>query len=306
MTTTSSASFEAAARAATAGHLDRLRGGRHASLPGFAVELAFGDVLHDAVGHQVPQRAAFCGAPTAVGGRDCQRRDFDQCQRVFRQPVEDAGEMFAAQFVARPADPDEPRHREQFLQVLPRQDGGQRVGAGDEVQVGVGVEGVQIPQCVLGVGGPAAVDVDAADREAGVGRGGDHGHQVAVFTGADLAAFQPGLTGRHEHHFVEIEQVGHLAGRDQVAVVDGIERPTHHSQPPLLHGLPAYLSSVARARFTRASLQRDGARRRSQRVRSGSIHRRAQLETGQTGSSWSITAASCLAERHSCMVITSW
>ena len=27
--------------------------------------------------------------------------------------------------------------------------------------------------------------------------------------------------------------------------------------------------------------------------------------TSQTGSSWSMTAASCLAERHSCMVITS-
>jgi hypothetical protein len=28
--------------------------------------------------------------------------------------------------------------------------------------------------------------------------------------------------------------------------VDGIERPTHHSQPPLLHGLPAYLSGAER------------------------------------------------------------
>ena len=207
---------------------------------GFAVELALGDVLHDAVGHQVPQRAAFCGAPTAVGRRDRQRRDLDQGQRVIGQPVEHAGEVFAAQLVAGPADPDEPRHREQFLQVLPRQDGRQRVGAGDEVQLGVRVERVQIPQRVLGVGGTAAVDVDPAHREAGVGRGGDHRHQVAVFAGADLAVLLPGLTGRHEDHLVEVEPVGHFAGGDQVAVVDGIERPTHHSQPPLLHGLPAY------------------------------------------------------------------
>ena len=109
-----------------------------------------------------------------------------------------------------------------------------------------GFSAVQIPQSVLGVGGPAAIDVDAADREAGVGRGGDDRHQVAVFAGADLAPLQPGLTGRHEHHLVEVEQVSHLAGRDQVTVVDGIERPTHHSQPPLLHGLPAYLSGVER------------------------------------------------------------
>ena len=41
----------------------------------------------------------------------------------------------------------------------------------------------------------------------------------------------PGLAGRDEHHFVELEQIGNLAGRDQVAVVDGVERPTHHPQP---------------------------------------------------------------------------
>ncbi len=138
-----------------------------------------------------------------------------------------------------------------------------------------GLQCLQIPQGVFGVGEPAAVDVDAADREARVGRGGDHRHQIAVFAGADLAAFQPGLTSRHEHHLVELEQISDLAGRDQVPVVDGIERPTHDSQSPLLHGLPAYLRFVVRFR------------------------------PRQTGSSWSITDASCLAERHSCMVMTS-
>jgi hypothetical protein len=32
-----------------------------------------------------------------------------------------------------------------------------------------------------------------------------------------------------------------------VTVVDGIEGPAHHAQPPLLHGLPAYLSGVEEA-----------------------------------------------------------
>lgn len=32
---------------------------------------------------------------------------------------------------------------------------------------------------------------------------------------------------------------------------------------------------------------------------------RAPAETPQTGSSWSITAASCLADRHSCIAMTS-
>ncbi|EUA18251.1 hypothetical protein I552_9477 [Mycobacterium xenopi 3993] len=35
----------------------------------------------------------------------------------------------------------------------------------------------------------------------------------------------PGLAGGHEDDFVELEQVGYLAGGDQVAVMDGIERP---------------------------------------------------------------------------------
>ena len=36
---------------------------------------------------------------------------------------------------------------------------------------------------------------------------------------------------------------GHLAGGDQVTVMDGVERPTHDShRAALLHGLPAYLS----------------------------------------------------------------
>jgi hypothetical protein len=41
----------------------------------------------------------------------------------------------------------------------------------------------------------------------------------------------PRLAGRHEHDLVELEEVGNLAGRDQVAVVDGVERPTHHAEP---------------------------------------------------------------------------
>ena len=132
---------------------------------------------------------------------------------------------------------------EQLFPALPGQDRFQRVGAGDEIQLRVGVERVQVAQRVPGVGGPAAVDVHAAHREAGIGRGGDHRHQVPVLRSRDVAALLPGLTAGHEHDFVEVEQVGNLAGGDQVAVMDGIERPAHHAEPAklLLHGLPAYL-----------------------------------------------------------------
>lgn len=61
-----------------------------------------------------------------------------------------------------------------------------------------------------------------------------------------MPVFLPGLAGRHEDDFVEREQVGYFAGGDQVAVVDGVERPTHHAESatPLLHDLPAYWSGV--------------------------------------------------------------
>lgn len=38
----------------------------------------------------------------------------------------------------------------------------------------------------------------------------------------------------------------------------------------------------------------------------GLCHNGSGRPPAHTGNSWSITAASCLAERHSCMVITSW
>jgi hypothetical protein len=41
----------------------------------------------------------------------------------------------------------------------------------------------------------------------------------------------PWLAGRDEHHLVEFETVGDLTRGNEVAVVDGIERPTHHTEP---------------------------------------------------------------------------
>ena len=94
----------------------------------------------------------------------------------------------------------------------------------------------QVGERVDRVGGAAPVDVHAAHREARIGRGGDDRHQVAVLGRADRAlGLLPGLAGRHEHDLVEAEQPGDLAGGDEVAVVDGIERPTHDPDPATCH-----------------------------------------------------------------------
>src|SRR6476659_3997947 len=218
---------------------------RHARLGG--VELAFGHVLHDAIGHQVPDRPVLSGTLAAVGRRDRKRGHLDEGQRVSRQLSERRRDVLAVEVVAGAADADEPGDREHFLPVLPRQDRGKCVRAGDEVEVRVGVERAQIAQRVLGIGRAAAVDVHPAEREPGVGRRGDDRHQVAILGSGDVAmVLLPGLAGRDVHHFVELEQIGNLAGRDQVAVVDGVERPTHHPHPPSRsHKQPAYGSANA-------------------------------------------------------------
>src|SRR5690606_29300612 len=108
---------------------------------------------------------------------------------------------------------------------------GQGVGAGDEVEVVVRTLLTQVTQGVIGECRTLAVDVHARDREAGVRGGGDDRHEVPVLGGTDRAVvLEVGLAGWHEHNLVQLEQRGGLAGRDQVAVVDGIEGATHHAQ----------------------------------------------------------------------------
>ena len=70
-----------------------------------------------------------------------------------------------------------------------------------------------------------AVDVDAADPEAGVARGGHDSHEVAVLGGGHGAvALLPGLAGGDEDDLVEPEPVRDLGRGDEVAVVHGVER----------------------------------------------------------------------------------
>jgi hypothetical protein len=121
--------------------------------------------------------------------------------------------------------------REDLFGILPEQDLLQRVGAGDEVQLGRRPAHLaQVTQCVDGVRGARALDVDPADLEPRVGRCRDNGHQVPVLGRADLdVALLPRLAGGHEHDLVEREPVGDLARGDEVTVVDRVERAAHDS-----------------------------------------------------------------------------
>src|SRR6187399_85317 len=55
------------------------------------IEVVLGDVLHDAVGHEVPDRLAGGAALAAVTGGDGQRRDLDQGEALGRDARQQAG-----------------------------------------------------------------------------------------------------------------------------------------------------------------------------------------------------------------------
>ena len=112
------------------------------------VEPPLVDVLDDAVRHEVPDRLAPADPVAAVGRADRQRRHLHQADPAF-------GQVRVGEVVARPGHADEVRQVEQLLVVPPGDDLGERVGAGDEEQLGVRVAAAAVPQRVDGVGGPA-------------------------------------------------------------------------------------------------------------------------------------------------------
>ena len=71
----------------------------------------------------------------AVGGGDGQRRDLQHRHPLGRDRAQRRGVHLGAG----PGAPDEVGELEQLVGVAPGEDLGQRVGAGDEVEVGVGM-----------------------------------------------------------------------------------------------------------------------------------------------------------------------
>ena len=60
----------------------------------------------------------------------------------------------------------------------------------------------------------------------------------------------PGLPGRYENDFIEVEATGDLAGGDEVAVVDRIKGATHDAKPvPFMRLGTALPGKACRARW---------------------------------------------------------
>ena len=121
---------------------------------------------------------------------------------------------------------DEVGQAPELLGVLPREDPGERVRAGDEEELGVRALGGEVAQGVDGEGRSLAVDVDPGHGEARVRCRRDDGHQVAVLGGGDLpTVLLPGLPRGNEDDLLELEERLHFRGGDEVPVVDGVEGP---------------------------------------------------------------------------------
>ncbi len=141
------------------------------------------------------------------------------------------GQSLVGQLVPGPGDADEVRQLPELLGVLPREDLGEGVGAGDEEQLVVGPLRPDVAQGVDRERRAGPVDVDPADGEARVGGRRDDGHEVAVLGGRDVAVgLLPRLPGGDEDDLVEVEARLDLAGGHEVTVVDRVERPTHDAE----------------------------------------------------------------------------
>ena len=104
------------------------------------------------------------------------------------------------------------------------------VGPRDEEQLDVrAVELLEQLHRVRRVGRPDAVDLEPGHGEAGVGRGAQHGHHVAIL-GIGVGLLLPRLAGGHEHHPVEAEVVQRLGRDHEMPRVDRVEGPAHDAQ----------------------------------------------------------------------------
>src|SRR5271154_4384955 len=162
-----------------------------------AIQSAFRYVLYDAVRYQVPDGFPGLYPGAALGGRNGQRRDLHQAYLAVRQAL--VGEQ-----VTWPGTAYEMCQAEQFVRIVPGQDLGQGIGAGDEVEL-VSRLGLspQVLQSVDRVGRARTVDIYPAHAEPRVGGSSDHRHQIPVLGCGNYASLLlVRLAGRDEDNLI--------------------------------------------------------------------------------------------------------
>src|SRR5665647_1083421 len=116
------------------------------------------DVLDYPIGNQIPDRETPAHSRPAVSRRDRQCRNLQQAYVLV-------GQSRNTQLMSRATHSHEMSEVPQLSNVLPVQDLGDRIRAGDEEEFRVRALGVQVPQGVYRVRRPRAVDVHTADGE---------------------------------------------------------------------------------------------------------------------------------------------
>src|SRR5699024_3947111 len=103
-----------------------------------------------------------------------------------------------------------------------------RVRAGDEEEFVSRILGTDITQRIHRVRLSATIDVDPADRETEVRGGSHHSHQITIL-GHRYSATRllPGLAGRNENDLIQPEPRLHLAGGNEVTMVNRVEGAAH-------------------------------------------------------------------------------
>src|SRR5699024_7807588 len=109
----------------------------------------------------------------------------------------------------------------------------------------------------------ATIDVDPADRETGVRGGSHHSHQITIL-GHRYSATRllPGLAGRNENDLIQPEPRLHLAGGNEVTMVNRVEGAAHDADATCAHyesGYPFGFSGPGPARDHRRGRPHDAA-----------------------------------------------
>ena len=164
----------------------------------------------------------MCRAVSAISGADGHCRNLHEAQAPsvdFRLKWGKGGVgVFTItntrQGVTRARHANEVSEIKHGLPVAPGDDLAEGIRTRNEKQLSIGVFALHIGQSVDGEGVSPSINIHAGDLKARVGRGGDHGHEVAILRWGDvLDLLLPRLPGGDKDHLVQVKKIRHFASR---------------------------------------------------------------------------------------------